>query len=94
MAQPFLSLFYTSAFLAFEAQQVIALRMMRLAGGGAVAQREASRMVSEKLQASVQASFDAALSLASGKSGVATANTAVRGYRTAVRRNRRRLTRS
>jgi hypothetical protein len=35
--------------LAFEAQQVIGLRLMKLALGGPVARREANRMVAEKV---------------------------------------------
>src|SRR4051812_20273335 len=34
--------------LGFEAQSVVGLRLLRLAGGGAVAQAEAHRMVAEK----------------------------------------------
>ena len=37
--------------LALEAQSVIALRLMRIAGGGALARSEATRMVTEKVQA-------------------------------------------
>ena len=37
--------------LAFDAQQVIALRLMKLAAGGPQAEIEATRMVSEKLKA-------------------------------------------
>ena len=33
----------------FEAQRVIALRMLKLSKGGKAAQREASKMVSEKV---------------------------------------------
>ena len=37
--------------LGFEAWTVMGLRMMRLAGGGALAQSESRRMVEEKLEA-------------------------------------------
>ena len=37
--------------LGFEAQAVMALRLVRLAGGGATARSEASRMYTEKVQA-------------------------------------------
>ena len=40
-----------TAMLALEAQSVIALRLMRIAGGGALARSEATRMVTEKEQA-------------------------------------------
>ncbi len=92
MGQSFFSLFLKYAFLAVEAQQVIALRMMRLAAGGALAERELQRMMSEKAWAASQAGVDAAISMASGKSSTAIAHNAIRGYRTRVRKNRRRLT--
>jgi len=37
--------------LALEAQTVIALRLMRIAAGGALARSETTRMVTEKVQA-------------------------------------------
>ena len=37
--------------LALEAQSVIALRLMRIAAGGALARSETTRMVTEKVQA-------------------------------------------
>ena len=46
--------------LAFECQQVIALRLAKLSRGGAAASREANRMVSEKLAALVQTGMGAA----------------------------------
>jgi hypothetical protein len=75
-----------SASLAVEAQQVIALRAARLAAGGAAAQAEAMRMMTEKAFACVEAST----MLAFGRS----ARTVVRRYRTRVRANARRLTAS
>ena len=73
------------AMLAVESQQVIWLRSMRLAGGGAKASAEARRMVSEKLTAAAQAAAGAVL-------GDSPARTAKR-YRKKVRANRRRLSR-
>jgi hypothetical protein len=72
-----------SAALAVEAQQVMALRAARLAAGGAAAQTEATRMMSEKVFACVEASA----MLAFGGSP----QTVVRRYRTRVRANARRL---
>lgn len=78
---------------AFEAQTVIALRMMRLAAGGALAQREAGRMVVEKGEALAKAQLAAATALASGH-GLRTAGTRAFGtYKRAVSKNRRRLSR-
>jgi hypothetical protein len=47
--------------LGIEAQRVIALRMMRLAGGGALARREAWRMMAEKSAAPQPATTVAAV---------------------------------
>jgi hypothetical protein len=74
-----------NARLAFEAQQVIGLRMMRIAAGGAAAQAEMTRMVTEK----AFACGEAATTLALGGS----ARKVVRGYRTRVKANARRLSR-
>lgn len=70
--------------LALEAQQVIALRMTRLAlGSPAVAARETRRMVSEKAMAAVETGFH----LATGGSP----HKVVRQYRRKVQANRDRL---
>jgi hypothetical protein len=71
--------------LGIEAQQVIWLRSVQIAGGGKAGKREARLMVSEKLAAA----GEAALSLAAGKS----VDIVVDGYRRKVRANRRRLSR-
>ena len=68
---------------AFEAQRVIALRLVKLAQGGPAAQQEAQRMVSEK----VLASTEAVIALASGRSP----ESVVRRYRTIMRANEKRL---
>ena len=68
----------------FEAQCVIALRLLKLARGGPEADREARRMVTEKMAASARA----AATLAGGGS----AEQVMRRYRSLVRANRRRLT--
>ncbi len=69
--------------LAMESQQVIGLRLAKLAAGGSGAQAEAQRMVSEK----IMAAHEAALLLATGGS---TAKV-MAGYRRKVRANARRL---
>src|SRR5215217_2657672 len=69
--------------LAAESQQVICLRLMKLAQGGPKAQAEATLMVAEK----VVAAGTAAGSLMKGK----TNDSVVRGYRKKVRANVRRL---
>jgi hypothetical protein len=69
----------------FEAQRVIALRLAKLAQGGAAAELESRRMITEKVVAAVEA----ASALATGKSPHAV----VRRYRTIMRANGRRLAR-
>ena len=85
MFNPWLRLTLDATMLGLEAQQVIGLRLVRLAAGGAVAQAEAQRMVTEKGAAFVEA----ATTLATGGS----AQKVVRRYRSHVRANNRRLTR-
>src|SRR5690242_17630298 len=69
--------------LAMEASGVIAMRMMKLMGGGPLARREAERMISEKMTAA----SEAAASLMTG----ASANQIVRRYRHHVAKNAKRL---
>ncbi|MEO6608028.1 MAG: hypothetical protein ABIN69_06125 [Aestuariivirga sp.] len=66
-----------------EAQRVIALRVYKLALGGSSAQKEAERMVSEKMLASVEA----ATTVAAGGSP----QKILRRYRTIMRANAKRL---
>jgi len=67
----------------FDAQQVIALRLAKIAKGGPAAHREARRMVIEK----VAASAEAGLAIAAGRP----VGSIVRRYGTIVRANKRRL---
>lgn len=82
-AKPMFKLFLEMSMLAFEAQQAIWLRGMKLAAGGSAAEREAGLMVSEKVSAGQDAFFKAA----TGKAPLGI----VRGYRRKVRANVRRL---
>jgi hypothetical protein len=82
---PWVSLGFDALELHVEAQRVIGLRLMKLAGGGPAAQTEARRMMTEKTAALAEAAF----TLAAGGS----AKTVVRRYRTHVRANQRRLSR-
>ncbi len=82
----------SGAWLAFEAQQVIALRLMTLAMGGPAACREAQDMVTEKVDAwGNAAGLLAAASLRGAADGGA--SDVVRMLRRKVRANRKRLTR-
>jgi hypothetical protein len=53
--------------LGFDAQRVIALRMMRFAAGGAAGQNESYRMVAEKIAAVGEAQTVAAVAIAAGQ---------------------------
>lgn len=83
--------FFASAMLAMEAQQVIALRMAKVAFGGPAAAAEVSRMVTEKMAASAKAAgmVSAAMMRGAPDGG---AEQVVRMFRKEVRANRRRLT--
>jgi hypothetical protein len=84
MYSNWLKLAFDANLLALEAQQVIALRMMKLSLGGPTGSREARRMLSEKVLAAGQVG----IKIASGGSG----HSVVKHYRRKVRANRRRLT--
>jgi hypothetical protein len=78
--------------LGLEAQNVMALRLMRMAGGGARGQAEAERMVTEKFAALAEAQSAVALAVVGGNSQ--SIGEKVLGiYGKHVRGNRRRLTR-
>jgi hypothetical protein len=74
---------FASAMLALESQNVIALRLMKLAGGGDAALDEAHLMVDEKIDAAIEA-------LRSLHSG-GTAASVIDRYRVHVAANARRL---
>jgi hypothetical protein len=78
---------------AWDANAVVAMRMMRLASGGALAQRETQRMVAEKGIAIAQAQAAAAAKMISGGGIAAMSKSASNVYRRKVRANRRRLAR-
>jgi hypothetical protein len=83
-----------TARLGWEAQSVIALRLMRLATLGPGSRAEARRMVTEKVAAVVEAqSAVATVTIESGKSHRA-AKKALGVYKKRVRANKRRLTRT
>ena len=84
-------LYFDAARMAVEAQQVIALRMARLAEGGPDAALEAQRMVGEKMLAMWASQSAAGWAIASG-SGMA-GEKALAPARRAGRATRRRLSR-
>jgi hypothetical protein len=79
--------------MTLEAQEVIALRMMKFASGGDLGGHEALRMVTEKAQTAMQAQFGIAQAMMSGSPENATGH-ALALYRRKIRANRRRLTRA
>ena len=85
MFATWMRLMFESSLLGLEAQRVIALRMMALAGGGSRAQAEAQRMITEKLFALIRGGS----MLTAGKPPTSV----VRHYRSRVGANERRLSR-
>jgi hypothetical protein len=79
-----------SAKLAIESQQVIAMRLTKMALGGPDVQREAELMVSEKMEAMQQGAKILMMGALGGKHDMG-AGQVMRHYRTKVRANRRRL---
>ncbi len=93
MWNPWLALSAQAAFVAWEAQRVIALRLLRIAGGGGRGQAEAQRMVTEKLAAAVEAQAVLTASAIEGGSGHRVGKKMLNVYGKRVRANRRRLSR-
>ncbi len=79
--------------LGVEAQSVIALRMVRLAAGGALAQSEAQRMVMEKFAAVAEVQTAVAAGLLNGHQDHVVATKALGAFKKRVRANKRRLSR-
>ena len=80
-----LKLWFDTAMLAIVAQHVIGLRVIKLASGGESARAETSRMVAEKITASIGMTS----TLLRGGSPASV----MKQYRRAIRSNFRRLTR-
>jgi hypothetical protein len=93
MLNPWVALTLKTMQLGFEAQNVIALRMMRLAAGGARGQSEAHRMDFEKIEASVESQARAVSGIITGKKDTVVAGQVLRVFRKRVRANKRRLSR-
>ena len=82
-----------AAQVGWDANVVVAMRLMRLAAGGALAQREAQRMVAEKVTAIAEAQAAAVAKMIMGGGMAAATKSASAVYRRKVRANQRRLTR-
>ena len=83
-----------TAQLGWEAQSVIALRLMRLVGQGSRSQTEAHRMVTEKVAALAEAQAAAVTTIIKGGKSSRVAKKILGVYKKRVRANRRRLTRT
>ena len=86
MINPWFALGFQTARLSWEAQTVLALRMMRLAAGGAPSESEARLLVSEKMDVLAEAGAVAASIAVSGGSG----HKVAKGVPKRAGRNRRR----
>jgi hypothetical protein len=87
----FMGPWFEAARFGADMQRVIALRMIRLACGGPLAQTEARRMVAEKAAAFGEAQTALMTALVTGGSLEAAAVKAYAPYRRTVRANSRRL---
>jgi hypothetical protein len=74
-----------------EVQSVVAMRLMKIAAGGATGAAESTKMVREKAEASVAALTAGALALAKGGSVKAATKAAMVPVKKRVRANRKRL---
>ena len=93
MFNSWLSLTFKTIQLAFEAQSVIVLRLMRFAAGGDGAQTEARRMITDKIMAGIEAQSVTASSVASGQKNTVVAGKVLGVLKKRVRANKRRLSR-
>ena len=91
MLNPWFELSFQVARLGWEAQRVMTLRLMRLAGGGVSGLSEAHLMVSEKVTAIAEAQTAAATVAINGGNGHQVAKKVVGVFKERVRENRRRL---
>jgi hypothetical protein len=86
--------YFRLAQIGWDANAVVAMRMMRLASGGPLAQREMQRMIAEKGIAIAEAQVAAAAKMIMGAGMAGATKSASNVYRRKVRANRRRLSRS
>jgi hypothetical protein len=93
MLNPWFALTFKTIQLGLDAQSVIALRMMRLASGGATAEAEMSRMVIDKAEAIAEAQGAATAAVMAGSKDYVVAGKTLDVFRKRVRANKRRLSR-
>ena len=90
---PWITLSLRAAQVGFAAQNVIALRLLRLAAGGTHAYNEMARMSIEKTTAFAEAQVAAAAAAMAGLSNPAIANRALTPIKKRVYANKKRLLR-
>lgn len=90
MFNAWLALTFQTAQLGLDAQRVVALRLMRLSGGGAACATEARLMVADKMAALREAQFAAAKAVLTGDSHKL-AHKVFRMFKKRVRANENRL---
>jgi hypothetical protein len=91
MLNPWLAFSFQAVRLGWEAQNVMALRLMRLAGGDAPGQSEAHLMVTEKVAALTEAHIAGTTAAVKGGNGLNVAKKVMSVYKKRVRGNKRRL---
>jgi hypothetical protein len=91
MFDSWFALTFKMAELGFEAQNIVALRLMRLAAGGSSGQAEATRMVGEKISALGEAHIAGTTAVVKRRSVNVVAQKIIRIYEKRIRANRRRL---
>ena len=93
MFNPWLTLGLKTIQMGVEVQSVIALRMLRLAAGGALMEAEATRMLTEKPAAAAEAQAVAAVAAMKGHPQHVVAGKTLKVFKKRVRANKRRLSR-
>ena len=91
MFNPWLALSFQAVRLGWEAQNVMVLRLMRLAGGGVAGHTEANLMVTEKVAALTEAHVAGTTVAIKGGDGHDLVKKVMKVYQKRVRRNKRRL---
>ena len=91
MLNPWFALTLKTVRLGLDAQNVIVLRMLRLASGGVAAEAEMSRMVIEKGSAVAEAQVAATTAVMTGSRDHVVAGKALNVFRKRVTANKKRL---
>jgi hypothetical protein len=92
LLNPWLALTFKTIQLGFDAQNVIALRMLRFATGDARAQNELRRVVAEKIESAAEVQGTAISAIITGHKD-AVAGKVLRVLKKRVHANKRRLSR-